>query len=181
VRLSTYRTALVYAKTTGDAYAIVSKSPLTNDGFKSAWGNLMTRFENRRLLVNSQLKILFNLSVIGLESGVALKELQSTIQGCLVALRHSSISTENWDCVFLKLPKLTLSLWKQSLSDKSEIPKWKEMNKFLKSTSFKSTPTAKNLHAFETKVNAKPQNCNCCFKENHPIRLCSRFLQLKTE
>nr|XP_041630532.1 uncharacterized protein LOC121501962 [Drosophila kikkawai] len=70
-------------KTSGEAKAIVSKSPLTNDGFASAWEALQDRFQNKRLLVNSQLKLLFNLSSISKESGHALKELQSTIQGVL--------------------------------------------------------------------------------------------------
>ncbi|KAH8266438.1 hypothetical protein KR044_009139, partial [Drosophila immigrans] len=61
------------AKTDGDAKAIVAKSPLTNDGFASAWAALSERFENKRLLVNSQLKILFSLSEIQSESGAALK------------------------------------------------------------------------------------------------------------
>jgi len=43
-----------------DAHTIVSNSPLTNDGFRSAWANLTERFENKRLLVDSQLKILFS-------------------------------------------------------------------------------------------------------------------------
>ncbi|KAH8343581.1 hypothetical protein KR067_009515, partial [Drosophila pandora] len=46
------------AKTEGEAKAIVAKSPLTHDGFESAWTALCDRFENKRLLVNSQLKIL---------------------------------------------------------------------------------------------------------------------------
>nr|XP_041630542.1 uncharacterized protein LOC121501974 [Drosophila kikkawai] len=70
------------------------------------------------------------------ESGTALKDLQSTIQGCLIALEHSQISTENWDCLLIflissKLPKVTLSLWEQSLTNKSAIPAWEEMNSFL--------------------------------------------------
>ncbi|XP_041630788.2 uncharacterized protein [Drosophila kikkawai] len=124
------------AKTSGEAHAIVAKSPLTNDGFQSAWSALQDRFENKRLLVNSLLKILFSLSTIGSESGTALKDRQSTIQGCLIALEHSQISTENWDCLLIflissKLPKVTLSLWEQSLTNKSAIPAWEEMNSFL--------------------------------------------------
>ncbi|XP_070141568.1 uncharacterized protein [Drosophila kikkawai] len=124
------------AKTSGEAHAIVAKSPLTNDGFQSAWSALQDRFENKRLLVNSQLKILFSLPTLGSESGTALKDLQSTIQGCLIALEHSQISTENWDCLLIflissKLPKVTLSLWEQSLTNKSAIPAWEEMNSFL--------------------------------------------------
>ncbi|KAH8256517.1 hypothetical protein KR032_001944, partial [Drosophila birchii] len=37
-------------KTRGDAHAIVSKAPLTHEGFVAAWQSLTDRFENRRLL-----------------------------------------------------------------------------------------------------------------------------------
>ncbi|XP_070144167.1 uncharacterized protein [Drosophila kikkawai] len=182
-------------KTSGEAKAIVSKSPLTNDGFASAWEALQDRFQNKRLLVNSQLKLLFNLSSISQESGHALKELQSTIQGCLTALAHSQISTDNWDCllVFLcasKLPKVTLSLWEQSLTSKSDIPAWEEMNTFLSERyrtleaieDMKPTQAVpKKLQSFETKVSTKPKGCDLCSKENHPVRLCPRFLQMSVD
>jgi len=40
------------SKTSGEAHSIVSGSPLTNDGFRSAWNNLTERFENKRLQVS---------------------------------------------------------------------------------------------------------------------------------
>ncbi|XP_051864250.1 uncharacterized protein LOC127566267 [Drosophila albomicans] len=115
------------SKTSSEAHAIVSKSPLTNERFQSAWSSLAERFENKRVLVNSQLRILFNLPTIGQESGAAIQELQSAIQGCLTALEHTKINTENWDCILVFLcssrhPKLTLSLWEQSIQNKSDIP-----------------------------------------------------------
>jgi len=191
-------------KTSGEAKAIVAKSPLTNEGFDSAWAALRDRFENKRLLVSSQLKVLFNLSSVSSEFGQALKDLQSTIQVCLKALAHSNISTENWDCllVFLcasRLPKLTLSLWEQSLSSKSDIPTWEEMNTFLSdryrtleaiedmkpSTSnrsnAKSQPVSRKLNFFEAKVVTKPKNCDLCSKESHPVRLCQRFLRMSVD
>ncbi|XP_070144619.1 uncharacterized protein [Drosophila kikkawai] len=125
------------AKTSGEAKSIVALSPLTNDGFESAWRNLQNRFENKRLLVNSQLKIFFNLPSVAQECGQSLKHLVNTIQGCLTALQIARVETTNWDCllVFLcssELPKLTLSLWEQSLLSKSEIPLWAEFQVFLK-------------------------------------------------
>ncbi|XP_051864238.1 uncharacterized protein LOC127566254 [Drosophila albomicans] len=190
------------SKTSGEAHAIVSKSPLTNEGFQSAWSSLTERFENKRLLVNSQLRILFNLPTIGQESGSSIQELQSTIQGCLTALEHSKIDTENWDCILVflcssRLPKLTLSLWEQSIQSKSEIPTWVDMNAFLlerhrtleaiaevsSSTnaptvpraSPKKAPVSRQVNSFMT---IKTQTCNFCSRENHPIRLCPRFLQM---
>ncbi|XP_043063811.1 uncharacterized protein LOC122319976 [Drosophila ficusphila] len=170
------------AKTSGEAKAIVAKSPLTNEGFDSAWAALRDRFENKRLLVNSQLKLLFNLASVSSESGQALKDLQSTIQGCAS-----------------RLPKLTLSLWEQSLSSKSDIPTWDEMNTFLgdryrtleaiedmkpshsNHSTTKSQPVSRRLNSFEAKVVSKPKNCDLCSKENHPVRLCQRFLQMSVE
>jgi len=94
------------------------------------------RFENKRLVLNSQLKILFNVQSVNQESGSAFHELQRTIQGCLTALEMSGIQAENWDCLlvymcFSKLPKLTLFLWEQSLHNKAHIPTWQELNAFL--------------------------------------------------
>lgn len=84
----------ILTKTTGEAKGIVSKY-LTNVGFASACEALQDRFQNKRLLVKSHLKLLLNLNS---------------------ARVHSHISTDNWDwlLVFLcasKLPKLTLSFW----------------------------------------------------------------------
>ncbi|KAH8249811.1 hypothetical protein KR032_011005, partial [Drosophila birchii] len=52
------------------------------------------------------------------------------------ALEMSSINVEAWDCLLVfmissKLPKLTLSMWEQSVHNKSKIPTWKELDNFL--------------------------------------------------
>ncbi|XP_070144670.1 uncharacterized protein [Drosophila kikkawai] len=195
------------SKTSGDAHAIVSKAPLTNDGFISAWQSLTDRFENRRLLVNSQLKILFNIQAVPQESGAALKELQGTVQSCLTALEMSSIQIEAWDCllvymVSLKLPKITLSMWEQSIHNKAEIPTWNELDSFLterhrtleaiddirpsNSGQIPPRPTAasapvRRLNSYEARVAPAPRGCDLCLRENHPIRLCPRFLEMDVD
>nr|XP_041631713.1 uncharacterized protein LOC121502377 [Drosophila kikkawai]XP_041633461.1 uncharacterized protein LOC121503259 [Drosophila kikkawai] len=190
------------AKTSGEAKSIVALSPLTNDGFESAWRNLQNRFENKRLLVNSQLKILFNLPSVAQECGKSLKHLESTIQGCLTALQLARVETTNWDCllVFLcssKLPKLTLALWEQSLLNKSEIPLWAEFQAFLKdrhrtleaieefkpnasvqSRALRAENSSRSIQTFENRVTVNPQSCKLCAQENHPVRLCPLFLRM---
>jgi len=89
------------AKTSGDAHTIVSNSRLTNDGFRSAWANLTERFENKRLLVKSQLKMLFSVQSVNQKSVSAIRKLQRTIQGWLTALKMSGIQTKNWDCLLV--------------------------------------------------------------------------------
>ncbi|KAH8361200.1 hypothetical protein KR200_006411, partial [Drosophila serrata] len=194
------------SKTTGEAHAIVSKAPLTNEGFVAAWQSLTDRFENRRLLVNSQLKILFNIQAIPQESGSALRELQGTIQSCLAALEMTAIQVEAWDCLLVymvsaKLPRLTLSKWEQSIHNKDKIPTWNELDAFLtelhrtleaiddvsptNSRHFPpelSTPRAPapRLHSSDFRVTPtpRPRRCDLCSRENHPLRRCPRFLQM---
>ena len=104
------------SKTSGDAKEIVSKAPLTNEGFDVAWSNLVQRFENKRILVNSQLRILFNMPPISTESGEAIKGLQNTINNSISALKLHKVDVTNWDCILFylcstRLPMFTLSLW----------------------------------------------------------------------
>jgi len=72
LRWPTFR-ALFTALYIDEAHSIVSRSPLTKDGFRSAWKNLTERFENKRWKVNSHMKTLFNEQCIVQESGAALK------------------------------------------------------------------------------------------------------------
>lgn len=66
-------------RTQGEALEIVKKSPLTNDGFLNAWTNLKDRYENKGILVNSQLKIIFNLKNVRSESPGEIKWLQKIL------------------------------------------------------------------------------------------------------
>jgi len=93
-----------------------------------------------------------------------------------------------------KLPKLTLSLWEQSLHNKAEIPTWQELHAFLterhrtlegssQSLPKTSAPTAapRRINSYETRVAPKPKGCDLCKKENHPVRTCARFLQMTVD
>ena len=125
-------------KTKGEAHDIVKSCPFTNAGFRMAWNNLIERYENKRVLVNAQLKILLSLSPITKESGPTIKALQRTINNCVSNLALLNIDTKNWDVIFVYicstcLPDVTLNLWEQSIKDVTGLPSWKEMDAFLSS------------------------------------------------
>lgn len=192
-------------KTKGEAKEIVMKSPLTNEGFSQAWENLKTRYENKRILVNSQLKILFNLSPINKESSAEIKQMQRDINNCLSALQLYKIDTKGWDAILVflcstKLPSLSLSLWEQSIQDKTDIPKWSDMDKFLTSrfhtlevvsdmrhssnhgssknkNSDAQPSSSKNVKSFLAK--SEKSNCYFCSSSQHFIKVCPDFLKLK--
>ncbi|XP_073817221.1 uncharacterized protein [Musca autumnalis] len=123
-------------RTTGEPHEIVSKVPLTNENFEVAWKNLCSRYENKRVLVNIQLKSLFNLPTIVTENGDSIKTLQRDINNCISLLKLYDIDVESWGPIFVficcnRLPDSTLTLWEHTLSDKSEIPKWSDLDSFL--------------------------------------------------
>lgn len=125
-------------KTSGEARDVIRTCPITKDGFAMAWQNLVDRYENKRVLVNAQLKTLFNLAPISKESGPTIKQLQRTLNDCITNLTLLSIDTKNWDAIFVficstRLPEVTLGLWEQSQGSSSELPKWHDMDKFLTS------------------------------------------------
>ncbi|XP_073831493.1 uncharacterized protein [Musca autumnalis] len=194
-------------KTKGEAKEIVQKSPLTNNGFAQAWSSLCDRYENKRILVNGQLKVLFNLPTVHFESSQGLKRLQRDINSCISVLKTYDIDVKSWDPIFVflcsnRLPDSTLTLWEQTLSDKSSIPRWAELDKFLtnryltleyvsemrrgvpgsihkeNSSEGKSKPS-KNFSSFQNKVS--DPKCPLCPNEAHIIRKCPKFLRMNPD
>ncbi|XP_059225803.1 uncharacterized protein LOC131997935 [Stomoxys calcitrans] len=198
-------------KTEGEAHDIVKKCPLTNNGFDIAWSNLKDRFENKRMLVHSQLRILFNLSTITTESSEDIKCLQRDINSCISSLKLYDIDVSSWDAIFVfvcstKLPRVTLSLWEQSIKNKKDISKWTDLDSFLSSryqtleticeingpfnadktnSSCKkqATPLNKKINSNHAKVSPPTSNppCNLCANEPHTIRKCPKFLNMKID
>ncbi|XP_059217544.1 uncharacterized protein LOC131994722 [Stomoxys calcitrans] len=193
-------------KTKGEAHEIVSKSPLTNDGFSSAWKNLCARFENRRILINGQLKSLFNLQTIHSETANSLKNLQREINSCISTLKLYKVDIDSWNPIFVFLcsnclPESTLTLWEQTLGDKTTIPLWCDLDTFLtnryrtlesvaevknggdqkhhqsKQRNFANPkPASGKVNTFQANVSKTP--CRLCPKEFHVIRKCPRFISM---
>ncbi|XP_075150778.1 uncharacterized protein LOC142224886 [Haematobia irritans] len=190
-------------KTKGEAHEIVTKSPLTNEGFSSAWRDLCNRFENRRVLVNGQLKTLFSLQAISSESAGALKRLQRDINSCISTLRLYRVDVDSWNPIFVFLcsnclPESTLTLWEQTLGDKTSIPLWTDLDEFLtnryrtlesvteirNSSDPRSAPSKSKsskggqnkVNTFQTSVNRT--QCRLCPNEFHYFRKCPRFMNM---
>ncbi|XP_075152891.1 uncharacterized protein LOC142226662 [Haematobia irritans] len=180
-------------KVKGQAAGIVRKYNLCGDNFFLAWEALRARYENKRILVDNQLRILFNLKSISSESSESLQKIQSTINDCLAALKAQEISTGDWDpiLVFLcstKLPHETLSLWEQSLKSHKELPKWSEMDQFL-SDRYEIVERLDTIHGTKAVSRKSPEinsfntesvshvTCKLCNK-SHALRNCQQFRKL---
>ncbi|XP_059221541.1 uncharacterized protein LOC131996108 [Stomoxys calcitrans] len=190
----------LFQKTSGEAREINKNIPLTAEGFEIAWANLKSQYENKRILINNQLRILFNLPHCTQESASCLKKLHRDITNCISVLRLYKIDVGSWDPIFVfqcstKLPKLTLSLWEQSVEEKTELPKWEDLCKFLTerfhtlesvsdmmgSQDFASrqkrntNDSTRQFKVHHTTVNK--QRCTLC-KESHVLKSCPKFMNM---
>ncbi|XP_073816804.1 uncharacterized protein [Musca autumnalis] len=136
-------------KTSGEARDIIAHIPLTHDGFDLAWKNLTDRYENKRMQVNEQLKTLFSLPAVTVDSSSSLKSLQRSVNGCLETLKTLDIDIATWDPILIylcsqKIPRTYLQDFENTLSDSSTIPKWKDFDKFL-TQRFKTLESVGNI------------------------------------
>ncbi|XP_037818565.1 uncharacterized protein LOC119608279 [Lucilia sericata] len=124
-------------KTRGSAGTIVKRYSLTDENFILAWEALKLRFENKWLLVDKQLQLLFGVKVANVDSGYEIQRIQTTINDCITILTSQGISIDNWDTILIhvctwKLPEETQTLWQQEIA-KNPFPRWETMNEFLTS------------------------------------------------
>ncbi|XP_046811848.1 uncharacterized protein LOC124421087, partial [Lucilia cuprina] len=198
----------LFRKTDGEARDINRNVVLTAENFEIAWNNLKIQYENKRVLINSQLKLLFNLAPCQQESACEIKRLQREINNCMAILKLYNVNIDSWDPIFVfqcssRLSECSLNLWEQSVKNKTEVPKWEELNNFLtdrfhalesvsdiiainnKHPSGSQSEFNSNNNHTSTKVkqfkahNTKVETiyCKLC-KENHKISSCHKFLAM---
>ncbi|XP_075163141.1 uncharacterized protein LOC142235769 [Haematobia irritans] len=187
-------------KTRGSAGAIVKRYTLCDENFDLAWDALKTRYENKRVLVDNQLRILFNIPPATVENSDSIQKVQSTVNDCLSTLKTLDVDVDGWDPILIylistKLPDETLSLWEQSLKSHRDLPRWSQMDEFLvnrfevverisRSRSTKdrySTPI--ESYKSKTQTFLSQDNlalCTLC-NNDHSLRICPEFKKLSTQ
>ncbi|XP_075157511.1 uncharacterized protein LOC142230768 [Haematobia irritans] len=144
-------------KTSGEAREIISNVPLTNDGFILAWKNLTDRYENKRMQVNDQLKTLFNLPNVSVDSSQSVQKLQRTVNSCIQTLETLGIEVKEWDPILIylcssKLPRPFLEEFENSLEDCKTLPTWNRFELFL-THKFKTLESVVNIKPIFNKTN----------------------------
>ncbi|XP_075155253.1 uncharacterized protein LOC142228641 [Haematobia irritans] len=179
-------------KTSGEAREIVSRFPLLGRSFTLAWDVLRENFDNPRMLVNNQLKLLFALPTLNQETDSGLKDLQRGIRACLSAMSVYEVDTSGWDPIIVfmciqRLPSSTVNLWEQSVRDKAGLSSWKDMDLFLteriQTLSFKALSVNDRFSTIKrhricvnclSRLNEVQNctssfNCSVCHKRHHSL------------
>ncbi|XP_071579669.1 uncharacterized protein [Temnothorax nylanderi] len=88
---------------TGEAAQLISNLPVAEDSFASAWDLLVERFENKRLLISSQVDRLFGIRPMATRSARELNTILNTTAEALNALQSLGAPVHHWDHLLVHL------------------------------------------------------------------------------
>ena len=167
--------------------------------YSAALQILKARYDHKRILIYTELRTLFSLPSLKIESVNSLKQLLDTTQEYLLALRNYDAPVDHWDCILNylmeeKLPKRTKQCWEEKIGDSTDIPPFKDFLCFLNSrfrtlemVELSGTANNKAFHlknGFNSNNTISRENksfqCVIC-KGNHLIYRCQKFAKFNVK
>lgn len=175
----------------GEAYSLLKHFQITDGNYALAWQLLNERYENKRLLLNTQFKRLVTDPKIN-DTADGIRHLLDSTNDMLASIKNLQIDITSWDpfiayMIIEKLPAESRALWEQGLKP-NEIPTYKVLEEFLqarfRTLEVLSKNTVRNVGRREAKsfyvANAAENtqySCSICKNGNHPVRQCPTLLQ----
>lgn len=94
----------------GEAAQLLKHFQVTDANYRPAWEYLSARYENKRILINTEFNKLFSQPVMTIETASGIKGLLDTTNDALQELNNLGIVTETWDSllVYMTVQKLSL-------------------------------------------------------------------------
>lgn len=199
---------LHYLKThlSGEASQLIRNIEITEENYEVAYDLLKKRYENKRLLINAQLKNLLSQQNLVTESAIGIKRILDTTSECMKSIANLGINIESWDPIVIyiiiqKLDTETHRIWEQTLQNPREPPTLQQLSDFLENrfhslemcqnNNSKFKPTQKEVKYMQPIENKYVKNvrynnshsttaaagCKYC-QENHSIFRCLKFKQM---
>ncbi|XP_050063234.1 uncharacterized protein LOC126552559 [Aphis gossypii] len=185
----------------GEALSSIKCLETTGNNYIIAWQSLITRYNNKRVLVQTHVKAIYDLETVGGDSAKRLRQFTDALNGHMRALEALGQEPTNWGpllmhIILIKLDKTTLKEW-EARAPCAEVPKLSELITFLDSR-FKileSIETVKNINIKGSAITtnekkyierrgtsqlfASTSNLECYVcKSAHTIYKCPRFCDL---
>lgn len=181
---------------TGEAERTIQRFQITDQNYVLAWDRLNEKYDNQRILQDTQIETIIDRRSIKTESATELRELLDVIQECLESLNNLTVDTTGWDPMLVvlikrKLPFKTREEWEKELNPK-DVPTYKQLIEFLE----KRYRTVENLelvgesstiqrnqpkHQLSREISSKTSNqrsCIACNNERHSLTVCEIFLNM---
>jgi len=175
---------------TGSALDAIKTVPITADNFDIAWKTLVSRYDNRRRLVEVHISALHNLPTVNRESATELSDLRDKANRAIASLKKLDRSAEEIlsdvlvYMVTQKLDHSTRKAWKLKGCDDVKIPSY-ELDQFIAARARaleELNPSASSLSSRRAKGStiaastASPVSCPLC-DASHFINKCALFLK----
>lgn len=197
-----------YLKTslTGDAAKIVINIPVSTNSFSIAWQTLVSRYDNTRILISSQLDRLYNLKPMQSKSARDLNALITTVSEMLGALKALGSPVDTWDQMLVHhlcrlLDNDIREAWELKLGSTTSYPTFQQFMEFLigqsraletleahtsakaggksRSRSF-GKPENKSRSLVATTARTSGSTCRLC-KADHYLHACPDFRAMTTQ
>lgn len=120
----------------GESSQMLKNLTVSGENFTRAWDTLVTRYENKRILIDSQLSALFATRKVKTECSDELKRLFGDVKEALGALEALDCPVNHWNhiVVFMVVRKLdaeSLKDWEKTLGANTTPPSFADLEKFL--------------------------------------------------
>lgn len=168
---------LHYLKTSvgGEAELLLRHIQISEANYVQAWETLKRRYSNKRLIVTSLLKRMFNQKKLNSQNSNHIKLLIDTTSECLNSLKNMNIKTEDWDPLinFILVQKLdteTHKEWEEHVSSKSsdELPTFESLKEFLESK-FRTLELVQQPASSREKIVLLKRHVLCAKKNTHLV------------
>lgn len=161
---------------TGEAEQLVRHFSLTASNYGPAWDIVKQRYSNGRVLLDIQLRILFNQPKAMQDDAESIQTLMDTTTECLYTLQNLEVATENWDPLVIylmtqRLPPETLKLWQKSLTGNGKRPSYRQLVAFLEDR-FRTLQAIANVEGNDVDVD-KLNGATGCHEDRQPTAVTS--------
>lgn len=177
----------------GEAEKIIQSIETTENNYHIAWELLETRYNNKKIIIQNHLQLLFELPSLTRESANDLRALVDNSKRHIRALESLKLPTDQWDTLIIylvstKLDKVTKREWERS-NENTELPELKELWNFLEKRS--QLLASENINTWQSQaprsgaiVSTKAKHvhlevnrviqCSAC-NHDHNIQSCETF------
>jgi len=121
----------------GSAADIVKTIPTTAENYVQAYEALISRYENKTLIVRSHIRSLFDTPKVEKASAVDLRQLHHHVTSYVRSLKAFGQPAQHWDAwlvtlVCIRLDNVTVGEWQLHQSSK-ELPRYSDIEEYLAS------------------------------------------------
>ncbi|XP_044313301.1 uncharacterized protein LOC123037303 [Drosophila rhopaloa] len=114
----------------------IRQMQLTDVNYAVAWGMMIKRYNNPRLVFSHHMKAIYALPRLQKDSTDSLRSMLSTVNVCLAAFRRVQAlggESQHWLVHYLasKLPKATHNAWEHHQGSSSTVPSYRDLESFL--------------------------------------------------